>query len=183
MTSLISNKNFFQHAFTLLIVLITTIGLVATIGNIKEEITEAGRTNNRNAADFILKYQIAYFGIGATLICVQVSYERNTYYVHICIWIYLLLFFIDHFVSFVWDFMHFIVKILKTSNEQTEIFYSKLWKTGQNYQPINNLCFFNERVHVTFREKWTYLIGLDNNITYKINYKMIQHKLMPDLRL
>lgn len=85
MTSLISNKNFFQHAFTLLIVLITTIGLVATIGNIKEEITEAGRTNNRNAADFILKYQIAYFGIGATLICVQVSYERNTYYVHICI--------------------------------------------------------------------------------------------------
>lgn len=75
MTSLISNKNFFQHAFILSIVLIITIGLAATIGNIKGEITDADRTNHKRAADFILKYQVAYFSIGATLICVQVGYE------------------------------------------------------------------------------------------------------------
>lgn len=75
MKSFISNRNFFQHAFALLIVLIITIGLAATIGNIKGEITDADRTNHRNAADFILKYQGFYFGIGATLICVQVCYE------------------------------------------------------------------------------------------------------------
>lgn len=64
---------FFQHSCAYLMVAIVTIGLVAAIGSIEKEMTSTDLVSHEKAYNFISKYQDAYFGVGATLICLQVS--------------------------------------------------------------------------------------------------------------
>lgn len=69
-----NNTNFFQFAFGLLISVVITTGLVATINTSKHEITPDNLIYNMDAVNFITKYKTAFIGVGVTLIFVEVSF-------------------------------------------------------------------------------------------------------------